>query len=257
MIVLLSPAKTLDFESPSCTDLMDQPQLLEHAKPIVERMKKMSPKQLEKLMSISQQLALLNADRFQQWQPPFTPENAKQAVLAFKGDVYLGLEAETFQQKDFEFAHKHLRILSGLYGLLKPLDLIQPYRLEMGTKVTVKRKKNLYEYWKKTITEELNQALEGKENGLVVNLASKEYFKAVDVKKLKAPVLTIDFKEEDQGKFKVIGFFAKKARGMMGQFIVRNRLTKAEDLKGFNEEGYRFNPELSQENHWVFSRPKP
>lgn len=254
MLLLISPAKTLDFDSPACTEMFSQPELLEYAEPLVDKLKKMSPKKLEDLMSISNKLAIMNADRYQNWQPPFTPDNAKQAVLAFKGDVYQGLEAEDFTQADFDFAMKHLRILSGLYGLLKPLDLIQPYRLEMGTKLPVNRKKNLYEYWGNTITNHINDAVDHLGHKHILNLASQEYYKAVKPKELKVPVIHVDFKEEKNGQYKLISFYAKKARGLMSKFIIKNQISDIAQIKSFNYEGYGFNDILSTEDHWVFTR---
>jgi cytoplasmic iron level regulating protein YaaA (DUF328/UPF0246 family) len=254
MLILISPAKTLDFENKPCTNVFTQPELLEYSEPLIDKLKQLSPKKLETLMGISNKLAILNADRYQQWEPPFTPENSKQALLAFKGDVFLGLEAEDFNQSEFDFSTKHLRILSGLYGLLKPLDLIQPYRLEMGTTFPIKGKKNLYQYWETIITDKINAILEEQQHDYILNLASNEYFKAVDTKKLIKPVIKVDFKEEKNGDYKMISFFAKKARGLMSRFIIKNGITAIESVKSFNYEGYGFNDALSIDGHWIFTR---
>ncbi len=205
-------------------------------------------------MSISEKLGQLNAQRFLEWRAPFTPANAKQAVLAFKGDVYTGMAAENYGTNDFEFAQQHLRILSGLYGLLRPLDLIQPYRLEMGTGFANPRGKNLYHFWGDIITNQLNAELEQQRERVLVNLASTEYWGAVNPKKLQAEVITPVFKDQKNGQYKIISFFAKKARGMMSAYIVQNQLTAAEQLKGFDSAGYRYNKAMSSPTEWVFTR---
>ena len=205
-------------------------------------------------MSISDKLADLNATRFHDWQPDFTPENARQAILAFKGDVYTGLQAETFSEDDFDFAQRHLRMLSGLYGVLRPLDLMQPYRLEMGIKLANANGKDLYQFWGEVITEKLNQALKAQGDEVVVNLASDEYFKAVKPGKLRGKIIKPVFLDGKNGKFKIISFYAKKARGLMSRYIIENRLTTAEQLTGFASEGYFFDPQSSGENELVFKR---
>jgi len=217
-------------------------------------MKKKKSAQLAKLMDISPKLAELNFQRFQTWALPFTPENSWQSVLMFNGDVYQGLKAENFSASDFEIAQQKLRILSGVYGLLKPLDLIQPYRLEMGTNVSVARKKNLYDFWKAKITTKLNQELEQTDQKLLINLASNEYFSAIDTKKLKARVITPSFKKNKNGKYQMVSFFAKRARGLMSRFIIQNNISDPEELKAFDSEGYYFNNQLSGVNDWVFTR---
>jgi len=204
-------------------------------------------------MSISDKLGQLNAERFQTWHTPFTPDNARQAVLAFKGDVYTGLDAESFSSGDFSFAQKHLRILSGLYGLLKPLDLMQPYRLEMGTRFENTRGKDLYAFWGSKITEALNQLL-ASDDKVLVNLASNEYFKSVQKKHLDARLVTPQFKDWKNGQYKMISFYAKKARGLMCRYAIQNRITQADDLKGFNLDGYYFSEDQSDNNNWVFLR---
>lgn len=207
-----------------------------------------------KLMHISDKLAELNHERYQQFALPFTPDNAKQALLAFKGDVYLGFELEAYEEEDFDFAQTHLRILSGLYGLLKPLDLMQPYRLEMGTKLKNRRGKDLYEFWGNRITTHLNEAMQAAGTETLVNLASNEYFKSVNQDKLKGRIITPIFKEEREGQLKMIALFAKKARGLMSNFAIRHRLTDVEDLKHFRAEGYTFRPEASTDDQWLFAR---
>ena len=202
-------------------------------------------------------IAKLNTDRYQSFKTPFTPKNAKQAIFAFKGDVYSGIDIEEYSDADLEYAQKHLRILSGLYGCLRPLDLIQPYRLEMKTKLHNVRGENLYQFWGDRITDELNKALEKQKQPVLVNLASNEYFKSVKPKQLKGRLLNINFKETKDGKTRVVAIFAKRARGMMTDYILRNRIEKPEDIKKFKQGGYRFRKELSDEKQWTFVRPQP
>ena len=254
MLHLISPAKTLDFVTPPKTAEFTQPRFLEHSHELIKDLRQLTPPQVSKLMSISEKLGELNAQRFLEWQTPFAPGNAKQAVLAFKGDVYTGMEAETFSTTDFTFAQQHLRILSGLYGLLRPLDLIQPYRLEMGTSFANARGKNLYHFWGDIITDQLNRELEEQQERVLVNLASTEYWGAVNTKKLHAEVITPVFKDSKNGQYKIISFFAKKARGMMSAYIVRNQLKNVEDLKGFDTAGYRYDERSSSPKEWVFLR---
>ncbi len=256
MIILLSPAKTLDFETTPKTKIHSQPELLTDSAELIESLAKLGPKKVSSLMGISDKLGQLNAERFGQWHTPFTPDNAKQAVLAFKGDVYTGLEAETFKADDFKFAQKHLRILSGLYGVLKPLDLIQPYRLEMGTAFKNARGKDLYQFWGEEITDTLNSSLKSLKADTVVNLASNEYFRSVQPKALNANIITPVFKDEKNGKYKIISFYAKKARGMMAAFIIKNRITDVKDLKKFKTAGYKFSKEESNDKELVFTRPE-
>ena len=217
-------------------------------------MKKKKPVQLARLMDISTKLAELNHQRFQAWSLPFTPENAWPAVLMFNGDVYQGLKAETFSVSEFETAQKQLRILSGVYGLLKPLDLIQPYRLEMGTTISIAGKKNLYDFWKAKITAKLNQEFSETGKKVLVNLASNEYFGAIDIKKLKARIITPSFKEHKNGQFQMVSFFAKRARGLMSRFIIQNNISDPEEIKAFDVEGYYFNNVLSKGDNWIFTR---
>ncbi|GEK51358.1 peroxide stress protein YaaA [Vreelandella venusta] len=254
MLSVISPAKTLDFETPSTTDKVTQPDFLDHSQPLIEILRDYSPQQLSDLMGISDKLAGLNAARFADWQPPFTLDNAKPAVQAFQGDVYTGLEANTFSDDDNLFAQQHLRILSGLYGLLRPLDLIQAYRLEMGTKLPNDAGKDLYAYWKPTLTQALNSAIAESGSNVLVNLASNEYFKAIDTKKLAARIITPVFKDEKNGSFKIISFYAKKARGLMSAWIIQQQINDPEQLTAFDVAGYRFDPTASQGDTLVFTR---
>jgi Uncharacterized protein conserved in bacteria len=254
MLILISPAKTLDYQSELATTRYTQPELLDNSQQLIREARKLSAPQIKKLMGISDKLADLNATRFHDWQPDFTPDNARQAILAFKGDVYTGLQAETFSEADFDFAQQHLRMLSGLYGVLRPLDLMQPYRLEMGIRLENARGKDLYHFWGDTITEKLNDALSAQGDDIVVNLASDEYFKSVKPKVLKGRIIKPVFLDEKNGKFKVISFYAKKARGLMTRFIIENRLNRPEQLKTFNSEGYFFDEETSVADELVFKR---
>ncbi len=254
MLILISPAKTLDFDTPAVTDTFTQPDFLKDSRALIKELRELSPADISGLMKISDKLGVLNFDRYHAFKTPFTQANAKQAALAFQGDVYTGLAAETFKARDFDFAQKHLRILSGLYGLLRPLDLIQPYRLEMGTKFNNQRGDNLYQFWGDIITNAVNEQLAAVKSKTLVNLASNEYFKAVKPKQVNAEIITPVFKDWKNGQYKIISFYAKKARGLMSAYIIKNRLKAAEDLKGFDVDGYGFAPELSKEREWVFTR---
>lgn len=254
MLMVISPAKTLDYTTPLATSRYTQPALLEKSQQLIAVARDLSPAQIASLMSISDKLALLNAQRFNDWHPEFTPDNARQAILAFKGDVYTGLQAETFSEADFDFAQQHLRMLSGLYGVLRPLDLMQPYRLEMGTKLANPAGKDLYSFWGETLTQALNEALAAQGDDVMINLASDEYFKAVQPKKLQGRLIKPVFLDEKNGKFKIISFYAKKARGLMCRYIIENRLQQAEQLKQFDLEGYFFDEENSRADEWVFKR---
>ncbi len=254
MLLVISPAKNLDYETPAKTKQSTTPDFLEQAQVLIEQLCSLAPQDISQLMSISDKLGVLNYDRFQQWSTPFTADNAKQAVLAFNGDVYTGLNAESFKADDFKFAQKHLRILSGLYGLLRPLDLMQAYRLEMGTKFENNRGKNLYEFWGTLITEALNKQLKTLNSDVLVNLASNEYFKSVKAKSLNATIITPVFKDWKGDKYKIISFYAKKARGLMCAYAINHRITNAEDLKGFDLEGYEYDDSLSSGSDWVFTR---
>ena len=252
MKIVISPAKSLNYEKTVPVTTHTEPQFLKQAATIQNTLKKKKPKQLSELMDISAKLAELNWQRNQDWHVPFTPDNARQAVYAFDGDVYTGLDVYTLPEDKISILQERLRILSGLYGLLKPLDLMQAYRLEMGTAMPVGKNKNLYEFWKKTITKSLNDELQNDE--LFLNLASNEYFSAVDAKALKVPVITPEFKDYKDGKLKMISFFAKKARGLMVRYIIDTNAETLDDLKGFNYEGYAFDANLSKGNTLVFTR---
>ena len=254
MLIVVSPAKTLDYESPLVTSRFTRPELLDDSARLATRARQLTPDQLASLMKISDKLAGLNAARFAQWQPDFTPDNARQALLAFKGDVYTGLAVEDFSEADLDFAQTHLRMLSGLYGVLRPLDLMMPYRLEMGTRLDNERGKDLYQFWGDIITNHLNSALAAQGDDVLINLASDEYFKSVCPQTLKGRILTPVFKDEKNGQFKIISFYAKKARGMMARHIIKHRLTKVEQLAGFNADGYAFVPEESDAHTLMFKR---
>lgn len=254
MLVIISPAKTLDLETPDTPVKPSRPRMLDASEELVDELRNYSGKDLQKLMGISENLGKLNAERYQQWGRPFNKSNAKTALFTFKGDVYVGLEAEQFSVEDLEFAQKHLRILSGLYGMLRPLDLMQPYRLEMGTSLPNPRGKNLYQFWGNRLAEAVNKDLKGVAGETVINLASNEYFSALQPDALKAKVVTPVFKDYKNGKYKVLSFFAKKARGMLSAHIIRNRITEAEEIKKARLDGYRYNAKESDDEKWVFLR---
>lgn len=254
MLIVVSPAKTLDYDTPAATKTFSQPDFLKQSETLVKQLRKLAPDQIGSLMKISDKLAQLNAARFEAWQQPFTPDNAKQAVLAFKGDVYTGLDAESLSDKQFKFAQRHLRILSGLYGLLRPLDLMQAYRLEMGTKFEHNAGKDLYAFWGNQITEKLNEEISVQKDDILVNLASNEYFRSVKPKLLKGQVITPVFKDWKNGQYKIISFYAKKARGLMCRYAIDNNITQVEKLKGFDYEGYAYNESMSSGSEWVFIR---
>jgi cytoplasmic iron level regulating protein YaaA (DUF328/UPF0246 family) len=254
MLLVVSPAKNLDYESPVATERFSQPELLEHSQVLMKKCKTLTPADISSLMGISDKLAGLNAARFGEWATPFTPKNARQAILAFNGDVYSGLDAKSFTENDFAFAQQHMRILSGLYGLLKPLDLMQAYRLEMGKKLDNDRGSNLYQFWGDIITEHLNSAIAAQGDNILINLASNEYFKAVNKKALKAEVITPAFKDWKNGQFKMISFYAKKARGLMARYIIEHQISDVEKLKAFDVAGYQYSAEFSKGNDWVFTR---
>ncbi len=253
MLILISPAKTLDYSEASY-EFHSKPRMLKDSQVLVEDLKQKSSKDLQQLMSVSEKIANLNVERFQSFKTPFNTKNAKPSVLAFKGDVYTGLQAEEMDKEDLEFAQDHLRILSGLYGVLRPMDLMQPYRLEMGTRLKNEKGKNLYEFWDDRITKTLNKDLKSSGGNAIINLASKEYFGSVKTQSLKGDLYHVNFKEERNGKYKIISFNAKKARGVMSRYIIKNRLTEPESLKAFDEDGYAFNPDLSSEREWIFTR---
>ncbi len=254
MLMVISPAKTLDFDTPPTTKRYTQPQFLDHSQELINQLRDLTPAQIGELMHLSDKLSGLNAARFGSWNPAFTPENAKQALLAFKGDVYTGLDADTLSGPDLTYAQKHLRMLSGLYGLLRPLDLMQPYRLEMGTKLANARGKDLYAFWGDRISEWLNEALKEQGDDVLLNLASNEYFSAVKRPALNARVIETEFRDQKNGQYKIISFYAKKARGMMTRFVISERISKPKDLTQFDAHGYRYSKELSSPDKLVFLR---
>lgn len=254
MLLVVSPAKNLDFDTALPTNKYTQPELLEHSQQLIEICAKLSPADISTLMGISDKLAGLNAARFGEWCQPFTSENARPAVFAFNGDVYTGLNAYSLSDSDFEYAQKHMRILSGLYGMLKPLDLMQAYRLEMGIKLANERGNNLYQFWGDIITDKLNDALAEQGDNLLVNLASTEYFKSVKKKSLNGTIITPAFKDWKNGQYKMISFFAKKARGLMARHIIENKIESIDKLKDFAVDGYSFNADFSKGNDLVFTR---
>jgi len=252
MRFIISPAKKLN-EARTHNDIpYTIPQCLKQSIALMDVLQEKDSFEIASLMKLSMNLADLNVSRFQQWHTPFTPENAKQAVFSFAGDAYQGLDAETLSADDLNFAQDHLRILSGLYGLLRPLDLIQPYRLEMGTKLATDQGSNLYDFWGSSITDLLNQEL--KDDSALINLASQEYYKSIQAKHIHSQIVTPEFKENKNGTYKVIGIFAKRARGLLARYIIQNRITDVENIKGFNMGGYVWNPALSDIKHWVFTR---
>ena len=253
MLFVISPAKNLNENQTAPVAAYSQPDLLADAAVLMEELRRLAPQDIAKLMHVSDKIALLNAERNAAWQPPFTPENAKQAVYLFNGDVYEGLAAESLPPAGVDYLQAHLRILSGLYGLLRPLDLIQPYRLEMGTALANPRGKNLYEFWGDTSAEALNRALAEQQTDTLINLASQEYFKSVSGK-LKARLITPVFKDEKNGQYKVISFYAKRARGLMMRYAAEQQISEPEELKAFDLEGYAYNAAASNEKEWVFLR---
>lgn len=254
MLAILSPAKTLDYETPLKTKLNSQPIYGRESNQLIKTLRTFEPFEVASLMKISDKLADLNHKRYVEWRNKPAESKTRPAALAFKGDVYQGLEAESFSDNDLKFAQRHLRILSGLYGLLRPLDVIQPYRLEMGTKLKTSKGQNLYDYWGTKLTTGLNEALKESKEGTLVNLASNEYFGAVQPKLLEGSLLNIGFKEKRNGQLKFVSFSAKKARGLMAKFIIKERLKNPDDLKNFDLENYKFNKKLSSELDWTFSR---
>jgi len=254
MLIIISAAKKLDLESPPKTDKYSIPSLLPGSILLVDKLKKCEISELTKLMNISYGLSELNLRRYETWNTPFTPENARQACFTYFGDVYQGLDIKNFSQKDIDYAQKTLRIISGLYGTLRPLDLIQPYRLPMGTKLITNKGKNLYDFWGEKITEQINKSLAEKNTKILINLASNEYFKALNPKKINATIYKPVFMQFKNGNYRVVSFYAKKARGLMSQYIIKNKITNIEDLKNFNMEDYSFNKELSVGEKLVFVR---
>jgi cytoplasmic iron level regulating protein YaaA (DUF328/UPF0246 family) len=257
MITVISPAKTLDFEVPGTTRKSSQPEFLQRSGELIEDARALSPEDIRALMGVSDNIAQLNHRRFMNWSAPFDLDNAKQAIFAFQGDVYTGLDADTLNFKQLNYAQKHLRILSGLYGLLRPLDLMQPYRLEMGLKFSNRGGANLYQFWGDQISDALNAQLKKSKQDVLVNLASNEYFKAVRPKNLNAEVITPIFKDLKSGKYKVISFYAKKARGEMSRYIIENEVEDPAGLRKFKKGGYKYNKAESTARELVFTRDTP
>ena len=257
MIITLSPSKGQDFETPASTTVFTLPQQLEQSKILIKAAKPIEVEAIRSLMNVSENIGQLTVDRFRQFKTPFTLDNAKQALFAFKGDVYSAIDVETYTNSELNFAQAHVRMLSGLYGYLRPLDLIQAYRLEMKTKLKNPRAENLYEFWGHRITDLLNLDLAQQSEPTLINLASNEYFKSIKLKNLDGNVLNINFKESKNGKTRVIAIFAKRARGSMTNWIIRNNIDNSKSLKSFDVDGYAFNPSLSDEKQWTFSRPQP
>jgi cytoplasmic iron level regulating protein YaaA (DUF328/UPF0246 family) len=254
MLFVISPAKTLDFDTPASTDRYTLPRFTERSAALIDILKQKTPADIASLMTLSEPLAALNVSRYQSWRPSFTKANSKQAVLAFMGDVYEGLDARSLDADSLDHAQSRLRILSGLYGVLRPLDRMQPYRLEMGTRLAHANGRNLYDFWGDTLTESLNKELAEFAEPVLVNLASEEYFKAVKPKKLKARLVECSFEDMKNGRYKIISFYAKRARGLMARYALLNRLTAPEQLRDFDMEGYRFAADASDENRYVFRR---
>ena len=254
MLALISPAKTLDYESALPTDLHTLPRLLANSQQLIDLTCNLSSSDIASLMSVSEKIAMLNVERFRDWQPDFNFSNARQAIFAFKGDVYTGLDAYSLQDQQLDFAQKHLRMLSGLYGVLRPLDLMMPYRLEMGTKLKNAQGHHLYAFWGSILTDLIQQDLNDAQSELLVNLASDEYYKAIQEKNLQAEIVKPVFLDQKNGKYKVISFYAKKARGLMARFIIENQIERAEDLKAFHSDGYYFDAESSLKGEFVFKR---
>jgi cytoplasmic iron level regulating protein YaaA (DUF328/UPF0246 family) len=254
MLIVISPAKKLDFTTPAPVSDYTQPDHLKQTAELIDVMRDKDSFEIADLMKLSMKLADLNMRRYQDWHTPFTPDNAKQALFAFSGDVYQSIDAASLASDDLSFAQNHLRILSGLYGILRPLDLMQAYRLEMGARLTTGRGRNLYEFWGDTITHTINDALAAQGDNILINLASNEYFKSINPGELTGRIITPVFKEYRKGAYRIISFNAKKARGHMSRFIIQNRLTNPEDIKAFNVADYAFNPDLSSSSEFVFTR---
>lgn len=255
MLIVVSPAKTLDYETPLPAFVnATQPLHVNEAAELIAVLKEKTPAEIASLMSLSDKLASLNVARYQQWRPQFAEPDARPALFAFKGDVYTGLDVSRFDAPDLAHAQQHLRILSGLYGLLRPLDYMRPYRLEMGTDLTTPRGKNLYEFWSDALTQALNSTLAEQNDEVLINLASQEYFRAINPKKLSGRIITPQFRDEKNGQFKIISFFAKKARGQMAAWLIQQRITTPEALQGYDVDGYRFDASLSRPDAPVFTR---
>lgn len=257
MLITLSPSKGQDFDELPLSKKYSKPVDLKDSELLIEELRKIKSKKLQDLMTVSENIANLNVRRYQTFTTPFTVKNAKQAIFAFKGDVYSGFDLASFTEDDYAYAQDHLRILSGLYGCLRPLDLIQPYRLEMKTRLKNIRGDNLYQFWDDRITRSLNKELKKQQQPVLINLASNEYFKSVKLKQLDGRLLNINFKETKDGKTRVVAIFAKRARGLMADYIIRHRIEQPEDLKKFRLGGYKFDKDLSDEKQWTFERPQP
>ena len=256
MLIVLSPAKSLDYKSPAKVKASTLPEFISESAKLIADLKKLSPQEVANLMGLSDQLAALNVGRYRDWSKKFTEENSKPAIYAFDGDVYDGFDVKTLDAKAIAFAQDHIRILSGLYGALRPLDLMQPYRLEMGTAFKNARGKDLYAFWGERVTHSLKQVLEQQKKPVLLNLASEEYFKVLQAKNLDCPVISPIFQDGKDGKYKIISFYAKRARGLMARFVVENRITDAADLKGFNLDGYKYVPSESKPEKPLFRRPE-
>ena len=257
MLITLSPSKGQDFVEPPLSKKYSKPADIKDSELLIKELRKINSKQIQEMMTVSENIANLNVGRFKSFSTPFTTKNSKQALFAFKGDVYGGLDLEKFTEADYSYAQDHLRILSGLYGCLRPLDLIQPYRLEMKTKLKNNRGDNLYQFWDDRITNSINKELKKQQEPVLVNLASGEYFKSVKPKLLEGRLLNITFKETKDNKTRVVAIFAKRARGMMADYIIRNRIENPENIKKFKLGGYKFNKSLSDDKQWTFERPQP
>ena len=254
MLTIISPAKRLELEKSPQEYKSTIPDFLDQSKKLIQKLRSLSQKKISELMDLSPDLVRLNIERYARWHLPFTEDNAMQAIQTFQGDVYKKLDARSLSEADINFAQEHLRILSGLYGILRPLDLIQPYRLEMGTKLVYRQKKNLYEFWGNLLSDHVNKLLESQKSKFLINLASNEYFKSIKPKQINAPIITPVFKDFKNGQYKILFLYAKYARGLMTRFIIRNKIDSPEELKLFDKEGYTYDPNISSESEWVFTR---
>jgi uncharacterized protein len=254
VLIVISPAKKLDFDNPAPFETHTKADFLKESQRLINTLRMLSELDLMELMNLSSKLSKLNFDRYYTWSTPFNLENAKQSIFAFRGDVYAGLDADSLNQNDLDFAQNHLRILSGLYGFLKPMDLMQPYRLEMGTRLVTERGKNLYEFWGEMITNGLNKALKAQGDEILINLASQEYFKSVKPKKLQGKIITPAFKELKNGHYKMIGIYAKKARGLLSRYIIQNKISQPDEIKSFDLDGYVFRESFSDDQNFIFTR---
>ena len=254
MLAILSPAKTLDYESSLQTKKFSAPQFVQESTELIEGLRKCRPDDIRTLMGVSENLAELNHQRYAEWQPEFDAKSARAAILAFKGDVYIGMDAQTMSERDFTFAQKHVRILSGLHGLLRPLDRIRPYRLEMGTRLKTAKGNDLYSFWGDKVTQALNDAIAEQSQKILINLASNEYYRAVNPSAIDARIINVSFKELREGEYRFLSFFAKKARGSMARYMIDHRVKSLKALRQFDYDGYTFNADLSHGDHWVFTR---